>query len=506
MDFGLLGLDNLGCSDTVASGNGAEIKKSKFCGSGFFKRDRALNEEDFRESKFSQTTSCGEEMLKVPLQISGNCNFIEGQQMLSFSSSNSQNVAFPYFQHTSSSFTRNTGYGSVGMTGASLHGVLSGVRSPFTPSQWMELEHQALIYKYILANVPIPSYLLNPIRKALESAGFSAFSGLRSDAVGWGAFYLGFPNTDPEPGRCRRTDGKKWRCSRDAVTDQKYCERHMNRGRHRSRKPVEGQSGHSASGITNTIVKPTPITSSASASVVPAGGVSNSLSLSHRQLNYQQDDVSDANRSLPNMDNVGGVYQHTILSMASSGKGPQENQYSISKQLRAYDCESYNREFGLVNCDSLINPVSKSSTDDRQHSFRQLMDEWPKNKSAESDPHPDTTQLSISIPITFLPQSSSTTEKLETSPTTLSTQHQGFEKNHWTPLSWEPSVGGPLGEVLHNTNNTTMDKALNLMEGCDNSSQLTSSPTGVLQRGSLSNSSTLSSPRAETVMINLFQK
>ena len=64
--------------------------------------------------------------------------------------------------------------------------------------------------------------------------------------VGWGSFHLGFSggNMDPEPGRCRRTDGKKWRCSRDAVPDQKYCERHINRGRHRSRKPVEGQNGH----------------------------------------------------------------------------------------------------------------------------------------------------------------------------------------------------------------------------------------------------------------------
>jgi len=44
---------------------------------------------------------------------------------------------------------------------------------------------------------------------------------------------------DPEPGRCRRTDGKKWRCSKNVVPDQKYCERHMHRGRQRSRKPVE---------------------------------------------------------------------------------------------------------------------------------------------------------------------------------------------------------------------------------------------------------------------------
>lgn len=66
-------------------------------------------------------------------------------------------------------------------------------------------------------------------------------------AVGWGSFQLGYSgNADLEPGRCRRTDGKKWRCSRDAVADQKYCERHMNRGRHRSRKHVEGQPGHAA--------------------------------------------------------------------------------------------------------------------------------------------------------------------------------------------------------------------------------------------------------------------
>jgi WRC len=51
---------------------------------------------------------------------------------------------------------------------------------------------------------------------------------------------------EPEPGRCRRTDGKKWRCSRDVVPGQKYCERHVHRGRGRSRKPVEGAGSASA--------------------------------------------------------------------------------------------------------------------------------------------------------------------------------------------------------------------------------------------------------------------
>lgn len=44
---------------------------------------------------------------------------------------------------------------------------------------------------------------------------------------------------DPEPGRCRRTDGKKWRCRRDVVPYEKYCQKHIHRGRQRSRKPVE---------------------------------------------------------------------------------------------------------------------------------------------------------------------------------------------------------------------------------------------------------------------------
>lgn len=72
----------------------------------------------------------------------------------------------------------STGCNYGGLNGGSMHGgAFIGVRAPFTPSQWMELEHQALIYKYITANVPVPSNLLIPIRKALESAGFSTFSG-----------------------------------------------------------------------------------------------------------------------------------------------------------------------------------------------------------------------------------------------------------------------------------------------------------------------------------------
>lgn len=71
---------------------------------------------------------------------------------------------------------------------------------------------------------------------------------LLNNAVAWRPVYQGFTNTDsdPEPGRCRRTDGKKWRCSKEAMAEHKYCERHINRNRHRSRKPVENQTRKTA--------------------------------------------------------------------------------------------------------------------------------------------------------------------------------------------------------------------------------------------------------------------
>lgn len=85
-------------------------------------------------------------------------------------------------------------------------------------------------------------------------------------------------NEDPEAGRCRRTDGKKWRCSRDVVANQKYCERHMNRGRHRSRKHVEGCIDHA--------VKLIPAT--AHTKTVSSGEISGSLTNSLHQTEYLQ--------------------------------------------------------------------------------------------------------------------------------------------------------------------------------------------------------------------------
>ncbi|VAH51430.1 unnamed protein product [Triticum turgidum subsp. durum] len=118
---------------------------------------------------------------------------------------------------------------------------MSGARwaarpATFTAAQYEELEQQALIYKYLVAGVPVPPDLLLPIRRGFDSLASRFY---HHHALGYGSYFG--KKLDPEPGRCRRTDGKKWRCSKEAAQDSKYCERHMHRGRNRSRKPVETQ-------------------------------------------------------------------------------------------------------------------------------------------------------------------------------------------------------------------------------------------------------------------------
>ncbi|XP_006342493.1 growth-regulating factor 4-like isoform X2 [Solanum tuberosum] len=113
----------------------------------------------------------------------------------------------------------------------------NGYRPPFTAVQWQELEHQAMIYKYLVAGIPVPADLVVPIRRSFEPISARFF---HHPSLGYCSYYG--KKFDPEPGRCRRTDGKKWRCAKDAYPDSKYCERHMHRGRNRSRKHVESQS------------------------------------------------------------------------------------------------------------------------------------------------------------------------------------------------------------------------------------------------------------------------
>lgn len=116
---------------------------------------------------------------------------------------------------------------------------------------------------------------------------------------------------DPEPGRCRRTDGKKWRCSKDAHPASKYCERHMHRGRNRSRKSVESQS---ASQLQSSFM---PVTTPA------ASGVGGSVGGNLQSMNPQRSIAGQGNaKSLC----LGG----STSSQLAMGTAPFVNRYHFS--------------------------------------------------------------------------------------------------------------------------------------------------------------------------------
>ncbi|KAJ0895722.1 putative transcription factor interactor and regulator C3H-WRC/GRF family [Helianthus annuus] len=176
----------------------------------------------------------------------------------------------------------------------------------FTASQWEELEQQALIYKYMVSGVPVPTDLILSVRRSLYNTSASSLSNQHTSSLGIWEAGSSFPynqlyqiggyggrKIDLEPGRCRRTDGKKWRCSKEAYPDSKYCERHMHRGRNRSRKPVEFSSSSSSSSSAATSVNNVSSSSAISKSIdaypPPFSTFMDSSSYSHQTLkDYRQ--------------------------------------------------------------------------------------------------------------------------------------------------------------------------------------------------------------------------
>ncbi|TXG50781.1 hypothetical protein EZV62_023305 [Acer yangbiense] len=138
----------------------------------------------------------------------------------------------------SSLFPFNSSVGDqMAAAAAAASSVNLNMRVPFTAAQLQELKRQTVIFEYMMASIPVPHELILPItrtpsRVPNSQSNSSVELGLLSNNN----------NSDPEPWRCRRTDGKKWRCSRDVAPDQKYCERHSHKSRPRSRKPVEVQA------------------------------------------------------------------------------------------------------------------------------------------------------------------------------------------------------------------------------------------------------------------------
>ncbi|XP_009632013.1 growth-regulating factor 9-like [Nicotiana tabacum] len=164
-------------------------------------------------------------------------------------------------------------------------------KSVFTTAQFHELQLQAVIFKYIVSGLPVPFHLFFTIWNTVSSSLGSAVINKLYPTLGRFDYAS---MMDPEPGRCRRTDGKKWRCKRDVIPGQKYCGQHMHRGR-RSRKLVEASEYVTKSddiSITSKRIKLNARSDDPGSKCAPASSKTSCLSSTSR--NYQNNSVEDS--------------------------------------------------------------------------------------------------------------------------------------------------------------------------------------------------------------------
>uniref|UniRef100_A0A0A9FXX9 Growth-regulating factor n=1 Tax=Arundo donax TaxID=35708 RepID=A0A0A9FXX9_ARUDO len=314
--------------------------------------------------------------------------------------------------------------------------LLSRTKRPFTPSQWMELEHQALIYKYLNAKAPIPSSLLISISKSFRS----------SNRVSWRPLYQGYTNaeSDPEPGRCRRTDGKKWRCSKEAMADHKYCERHINRNRHRSRRPVENQP-------------------SKTAKEVPADG---SLSSAVSQGSLKKAKVNDLKPGT--VSHWTDSLNRAMLSREKANKQTEDNNTPLLNSTNRQPTLSLLSQLKQQNKPDKFSPT----VDNESISADTILKAWgssnqQSNKNISSTQLPDAECLQSVLPNFSLAKNEKMESENKYSDSMLvSSTFYSAEGPRMTCLlpnmtqvqdcisnSWEMPQGGPLGEILTNPKN-----------------------------------------------------
>ncbi|KAG8048684.1 hypothetical protein GUJ93_ZPchr0009g1044 [Zizania palustris] len=315
-----------------------------------------------------------------------------GGQMLSFSSGHSSNAGL------------DCGSSDV----SSMQGFLARVRGPFTPTQWMELEHQALIYKHIVANAP------------------QGYTG----------------SADSEPGRCRRTDGKKWRCSRDAVVDQKYCERHINRGRHRSRKHVEGQSSHAVK-TEIAITQPALVTSNGKS--MDSHGMAHELTKTLATNLLTDPSPKQFNRPIDHSQDY--TNQQNKRSLLQNTKGDNWSE-EMSSQA----------DYAVIHDGSVMNTPGSENVNlfpQQQHSKQAQPN--PVHHLFEKGIRSDNIQLSISIPVDSSNLSTNHNKAQIGLVVGSSSNERNSARANWIPDSWEASLGGPLGEFFTNVGKTSDD-------------------------------------------------
>ncbi|KAE9606478.1 hypothetical protein Lal_00013991 [Lupinus albus] len=305
----------------------------------------------------------------------------------------------------------------------------SSSRSPFTVSQWQELEHQALIYKYMMAGLPVPPDLVIPILNSFHSISMpQTFS--HHPTLSYCSLYG--KKLDPEPGRCRRTDGKKWRCSKEAYPDSKYCERHMHRGRNRSRKPVESQTmAQSSSAVTSmTVTSSNSATGNFQNLTTNAFGNSTQgvVGSSTNQSHYHLDSIpygipSKEYRYLQGLKSECGEQSLFPKALGSNKSHLENTLMPIGASSFSTSKSNNNNNNSMLQGDYLQHSFLCSEyasggefVKHESQSLRPFFDEWPKNKEDEESNHKafSTTQLSMSIPMSSSNFSTTTSQSPHT--------------------------------------------------------------------------------------------
>ncbi|KAF8681790.1 hypothetical protein HU200_045228 [Digitaria exilis] len=321
--------------------------------------------------------------------------------------------------------------------------LLSRTKRPFTPSQWMELEHQALIYKYLHAKAPIPSSLLISISKSFRS----------SNRVSWRPLYQGYTNadSDPEPGRCRRTDGKKWRCSKEAMADHKYCERHINRNRHRSRKPVENQpkktakEAPTAAGgslpcpVSQGSLKKAKVNDSKPGTVSYWTDSLNRAMLSKEKANQP---TEDNNAALLNSTNI----QPTLSLLSQLKQHNKQDKFNPEVDSESFSSDTILKAWESSN-QQRNNSISSTQMQDAE-SLQSILQNFSLAKNDKMESAKNKYSDSMLVSSTFY-------HSAEGPRTTCLTPNNMTQvQADCISNSWEMPQGGPLGDILTNSKNS----------------------------------------------------
>ncbi|KAM7531488.1 hypothetical protein LguiB_034898 [Lonicera macranthoides] len=356
-------------------------------------------------------------------------------------------------QRTLHPFTSDTSFKSSGKT-------------LFTTSQWQELERQTMIYKYMMASVPVPPQLLLPFTKTPSLSQSNK-----------GVLDLRFSSgSDLEPWRCRRTDGKKWRCSRDVAPEQKYCERHAHKTRTRSRKPVENQTQNTTTTTTKTFNN-----YSHQPNILPAYSTTTTTTTTTDPFQKPISHFQTLPSSATSFDQArciewfmkGGTSILPLSSTSNRQQWPSSRigfkrditdhtknpplfpQYEEEPQtpinFNSYRFESHQ----LIDC-SLLNP----NPHDTPHTTRRFIDAWSTQEREDLNSVGNKCSVSSSarkLPPSSLTLSMSGADGIDEDNTNAQLsavemeEERGLLKSHWlNPAMWmgSPPPGGPLGEAL----------------------------------------------------------